>query len=431
MPTSRLLPLLLALPLAASLSLRSPFKQLSDGSLEDWSVAGSTVATESYLRLTPAEAGHEGSIWSKSAMPYNEWEIEIQFKVTGARYLGGDGFVLWLTEEREKFGATFGNQEDFKGIGIVFDTYDNDGRRDNPSIMAVSSDGSLRFDHDTDGGSSRLVNAMCKVNFRNPRTPVQVRVRYQSGGLTVAFDTRGQKSYQDCFSVNAEGIHMPSKYYVGMTAHTGQVADNHDIYSLSVTDLTPEDQRPPPAAPTEASSPTPKSDAGDDTTHTPQSGAEGPGADEEEEEHRWKSDDDRHLVRYQEAVTKWSAASHKERQRLHSERERLHREGRHHDSDVEEEEDADDTSEDLMAHDHDDEPDDPIPSSPAPRSNKQRPASAKASTSGGGIDPEVAGTLAKIQEEVKAIAHEMRGTITLAHAVTSQAQQGNGGTAAG
>ena len=243
MATLRLAVLLLASPLAASLSLRSPFKQMSDGSLEEWTVAGSTVVTENYLRLTPAEAGHEGSIWSKRTMPYLEWEIEIQFKVTGARYLGGDGFVLWLTEEREKFGATFGNQEDFKGVGIVFDTYDNDGRRDNPSIMAVSSDGSLRFDHDTDGGSSRLVNAMCKVNFRNPRTPVQVRIRYQKGGLTVAFDTRGQKSYQDCFHVSTEGIHLPASYYVGMTAHTGQVADNHDIYSLSVTDFLLEDKK--------------------------------------------------------------------------------------------------------------------------------------------------------------------------------------------
>ena len=30
--------------------------------------------------------------------------------MSGARYLGGDGFVLWLTEERNRFGGTFGNQ---------------------------------------------------------------------------------------------------------------------------------------------------------------------------------------------------------------------------------------------------------------------------------------------------------------------------------
>ena len=70
-----------------------------------------------------------------------------------------------------------------------------------------------------------------------------MRIRYQKGGLTVAFDTRGQKSYQDCFHVSTEGIHLPASYYVGMTAHTGQVADNHDIYSLSVTDLSPENKK--------------------------------------------------------------------------------------------------------------------------------------------------------------------------------------------
>ena len=34
-------------------------------------------------------------------------------------------------------GPLFGLRADFKGFGVIFDTYDNDGRRDNPSIYVI------------------------------------------------------------------------------------------------------------------------------------------------------------------------------------------------------------------------------------------------------------------------------------------------------
>lgn len=44
------------------MTLEGPFQA---GQLEDWTFSGSAVVTDSFIRLTPAEAGHEGSIWSK------------------------------------------------------------------------------------------------------------------------------------------------------------------------------------------------------------------------------------------------------------------------------------------------------------------------------------------------------------------------------
>ena len=32
-------------------------------------------------------------------IPYKEWELFMKFRVSGARYLGGDGFVVWFTAE--------------------------------------------------------------------------------------------------------------------------------------------------------------------------------------------------------------------------------------------------------------------------------------------------------------------------------------------
>jgi hypothetical protein len=51
---------------AGAVSLEAPFRHGLGSQLEEWTFGGSTVITETYIRLTPAEAGHEGSIWSKS-----------------------------------------------------------------------------------------------------------------------------------------------------------------------------------------------------------------------------------------------------------------------------------------------------------------------------------------------------------------------------
>lgn len=65
--------LLAALALSGSLAASSPLTLAPPfthgGELERWAVSGSTVITDTYIRLTPAEAGHEGSLWSKGSAP--------------------------------------------------------------------------------------------------------------------------------------------------------------------------------------------------------------------------------------------------------------------------------------------------------------------------------------------------------------------------
>jgi len=265
------------------------------GKIDGWSFLGSAVVTENYVRLTPAEAGHEGAVWSKNKMPFKEWEMELQFKVSGARYLGGDGFALWFTEKAEEFGTTFGNSENYVGLGVILDTYDNDGKRDNPSISAISSKGNSKFDHDSDGREQRLPGALCKINYRNPRSPVTLKVRYQDKVLFVSYDLRSKGSFTDCFRVQVD---LPESYFVGLTAHTGQVADNHDVFSLATISLDPHSPEPlPDQDPVQ----------------------EGHAAHESDQNaHEWRKDDDRHLQRFADAVQRWSEMTEdaKERARL-------------------------------------------------------------------------------------------------------------------
>ena len=42
----------------------------------------------------------------------------------------------------------FGSTDKWKGLGIFFDSFDNDGQRNNPYIMAMVNDGTLVYDHE-------------------------------------------------------------------------------------------------------------------------------------------------------------------------------------------------------------------------------------------------------------------------------------------
>jgi hypothetical protein len=107
---------------------------------------------DEYVHLTSTSPSSTGSFWNSEPNLADDWEVEIGFKVSGARYLGGDGFAFWYTEKRNTMGTTFGNDQTFVGLGVLFDSYDNDNRRDNPTISAFRSDGTLVFDHEADGG---------------------------------------------------------------------------------------------------------------------------------------------------------------------------------------------------------------------------------------------------------------------------------------
>ncbi|EKX42796.1 hypothetical protein GUITHDRAFT_164025 [Guillardia theta CCMP2712] len=374
------------------ISFRAPY---SSGNVPGWVAMGSSVVTETFIRLTPSEAGHEGALWSQRKMPYREWELELTFKVVGARYLGGDGFAIWFTKQSEGFGGTFGNREDFQGVGVVLDTYDNDGKRDNPSIMAFSSTGDLRFDHDSDGREQKLPGAQCKLGFRNSRSPVMLRIRYQDKTLTVEHDIRGKASYTQCFKV---GVEMPDEYFVGLSAHTGQVADNHDIYSLEVTSLEPATPHDDQQAP----SPVAESPKQEKSEHFPHESAQ--------EQHEWRRDDDRHLQRFADALQRWvdmPAVRKDEVRKLRVDSTKG--------SDVQDMKEVVDNE--LVDNVPEEAPASPESSSPAAEPSPAADSDLESSSS---FKNEVKETLGLIQAEIRQIAHEMRGTITLAHAVSSQ-----------
>lgn len=69
---------------------------------------------------------------------------------------------MWLTEERGTSGPVFGSADQFKGLGIFFDTYKN-GRPavTFPLVMAMMGDGRAMYDQERDGKANEM--ASCSV----------------------------------------------------------------------------------------------------------------------------------------------------------------------------------------------------------------------------------------------------------------------------
>ena len=55
--------------------------------------------------------------------------------------------ALWYTESKGVEGPVFGSNDQWNGLGIFFDSFDNDNKHNNPFIMAMLNDGSLSYAH--------------------------------------------------------------------------------------------------------------------------------------------------------------------------------------------------------------------------------------------------------------------------------------------
>ena len=93
--------------------------------------------------------------------------MDLTFKVTGRGRIGADGLAFWYTAakvnecvdflgfdffspqstESPATGHVYGSIDRWIGLGLFFDSFDNDNKHNNPYIMAMTNDGTKNFDH--------------------------------------------------------------------------------------------------------------------------------------------------------------------------------------------------------------------------------------------------------------------------------------------
>jgi lectin, mannose-binding 1 len=150
--------------------------------------------------------------------------------------------AFWYTAEKGDYnGEVFGSSDKWNGLGLFFDSFDNDNKHNNPYISAVINDGTRRFDHQNDGANQAV--AGCLRDFRNKPFPTRARIEYYNNVLTVLFHsgmTNNEQDYEMC--LRAENVVLPKFGYFGVSAATGGLADDHDVFHLLTTSLYPPGQ---------------------------------------------------------------------------------------------------------------------------------------------------------------------------------------------
>ncbi|CAG9118837.1 unnamed protein product [Plutella xylostella] len=202
-----------------------------------WDFTGSAIVTSNYVRLTPDMQSKNGAIWNTKPCETRNWELQVQFKVHGrGKDLFGDGLVIWYVRDRNQQGPVFGSKDYFSGLAVLLDTYSNHNgahTHQHPYISAMVNNGSLHYDHDRDGTHTQL--AGCEGKLRNMAHDTHLSIVYRDDTLTVSTDLEGKNAWKECFRV--EGVLLPTGYYFGASASTGDLSDNHDIIAIKFYEL--------------------------------------------------------------------------------------------------------------------------------------------------------------------------------------------------
>jgi mannose-binding lectin 2 len=195
------------------------------------------IRTDSYIRLTSDRPSQSGWLFSRVPLTATNWEVEVEFKISGKNQLYGDGFAMWVTRQRGQQGNVFGHTDNFEGLGVFFDTYKNN--RPGvvfPYVSAMFGDGQTSYDKGQDGKGTEFAGCSAR-GIRHSNTPTKFRLTYfQEKQLKLELQYKNENDWQTCFDVDSPP-NIPNISYLGFSAETGELSDNHDIISIRAKNL--------------------------------------------------------------------------------------------------------------------------------------------------------------------------------------------------
>ncbi|MGH0165609.1 UNVERIFIED_CONTAM: hypothetical protein FKN15_049273 [Acipenser sinensis] len=131
--------------------------------------------------------------------------------------------AIWFTSDQGLEGPVFGAADSWNGLGIFFDSFDNDAKKNNPAVLIVGNNGKLVYDHQNDGSTQAL--GSCLRDFRNKPYPVRAKITYYKKSLMVWINngfTPDKEDYEFCAKV--DNMIIPAEGFFGISAATGGLA---------------------------------------------------------------------------------------------------------------------------------------------------------------------------------------------------------------
>ncbi|CAH0489355.1 unnamed protein product [Peronospora farinosa] len=231
-------------------SFEKPFDNINDAGLRqigDYFVyGGDTSVNRHFVRLTPDRQSKRGHIWGNKKLAVKEFAAVLTFRISGqAKSWFGDGLALWLTTSEYVQGDNHGFIGDFKGVGVIFDTFVNEehngGHKD---VTFFENDGTKTLDqlHDMEkvgcmapGIRYHEKNAAFSPSLNMSRARITYTQADQQFSILIDADASGNwvKCYNQRLTIGDDWIHDA---YVGITASTGSLADNHDVIAFTAYD---------------------------------------------------------------------------------------------------------------------------------------------------------------------------------------------------
>lgn len=227
-------------------SFEPPFAEVdSSGDLmvnKHWRDSGHALVSKNFVRLTPDRQSKKGALWSRKNLGVDKFTSTLKFRISGqGRSFFGDGIGLWVTNSAYYTeGDLHGSQEHFYGVGIIFDTFKNtESLAQHRDVTILINDGHKSVEHMIEDVKGCTAN----VRYHNERADFtakdasRAQVTFTDSHLKVMVDERNSGDWMECVEVPLEGLNPGwlKDAYIGITASTGQLADNHDVISL-VTD---------------------------------------------------------------------------------------------------------------------------------------------------------------------------------------------------
>ena len=154
---------------------------------------------------------------------------------------------MWLTKQRATAGPVFGSVDQFEGLGIFFDTYKNNRPGTVfPYVMAMVGDGVKPYDKSNDGKDNELMGCSAR-GIRGASVPTKAKLTYfQDKSLKLELQYKAEDQWELCFETT-EPPTIPGVSYLGFSAETGELSDNHDIISVNTKNLYDTKNRPDPS----------------------------------------------------------------------------------------------------------------------------------------------------------------------------------------
>jgi mannose-binding lectin 2 len=205
----------------------------------NWRASGTTIVNNNFIRLTPDRQSKKGALWSRKSIGVPNLSSVLKFRISGqGKNFFGDGLALWIVQDGYYVeGEVHGFKEKFVGIGIIFDTFRNTERLSaHRDVTVLINDGTKTYEMMTEN----VIGCDTNVRYHADRADFSVtdasraKVVLNDTSLDIFIDPRNVNEWTFCASIPALGLppQWLQRAHIGMTATTGQLADNHDVLYL-------------------------------------------------------------------------------------------------------------------------------------------------------------------------------------------------------